>query len=116
MSDSSADLQKQKQELQTKISQTEQMIGNGLSWKDAQFYLEKYKEQLRVIDILLAKAQLGEDASTDLKAKKAQLQTKLQTLDQMKKDGTISDKVYKDKKKDIEKEIEQVERDIVDAM
>ncbi len=34
----------------------------------------------------------------------------------MKKDGTISDKVYKDKKKEIEKEIDQVERDIVDSM
>jgi chromosome segregation ATPase len=113
---SAADLQKQKQDLQTKISQTEQMIGNGLSWNDAQFYLQKYKEQIRVIDIQLAKAQLGEDAESDLKAKKAQLQSKLQSLDQMKKDGTISDKVYKDKKKEIEKEIDQVERDIVDSM
>ncbi len=47
------------------------MIGNGLSWNDAQFYLQKYKEQIRVIDIQLAKAQLGEDAESDLKAKKA---------------------------------------------
>jgi len=113
---SAADLQKQKQDLQTKISQTEQMIGNGLTWNDAQFYLEKYKEQIRVIDIQLAKAQLGENAESDLKAKKAQLQSKLQSLDQMKKDGTISDKVYKDKKKEIEKDIDQVERDIVDGM
>jgi len=113
---SAADLQKQKQDLQTKISQTENMIGNGLSWKDAQFYIEKYKEQIRVIDNQLAKAVLGEDAESDLKAKKAQLQAKLQTLDQMKKDGTISDKVYKDKKNDLQKQIEQVERDIVDAM
>ena len=116
MSTSAADLQKQKQDLQTKISQTEQMIGNGMSWQDAQFYLEKYKEQIRVIDVQLAKAQLGEDAEAELKTKRTQLQAKLVTLDQMKKDGTISDKVYKDKKKDIEKEIEQVERDIVDAM
>jgi len=116
MSATAEDLQKQKQDLQTKISQTEQMIGNGLSWKDAQFYLEKYKEQIRLIDVQLAKAQLGEDAETELKAKKAQLQAKLQELDQLKKNGTISDKVYKDKKKEIEKEIQQVERDIVDAM
>jgi hypothetical protein len=116
MSTPASDLQKQKQDLQAKISQTEQMIGNGLSWQDAQFYLEKYKEQIRVIDVQLAKAQLGEDAEAELKAKRAQLQAKLVSLDQMKKDGTISDKVYKDKKKDIEKEIQQVERDIVDAM
>jgi capsule polysaccharide export protein KpsE/RkpR len=113
---SADDLQKQKAELQAKISQTEGMIGNGMSWKDAQFYLEKYKDQLRVLDTQLAKAQLGEDAVADLKAKKAQLETKLQSLDAMKKDGTISDQIYKDKKKDLEKEIQQVERDIVDAM
>jgi hypothetical protein len=116
LSATAEDLQKQKQDLQMKISQTEQMIGNGLSWKDAQFYLEKYKEQIRLIDIQLAKAQLGEDVETELKAKKAQLQSKLQELDRLKKNGTISDKVYKDKKKEIEKEIQQVERDIVDAM
>jgi hypothetical protein len=116
MSTSAADLQKQKQDLQTKISQTEQMIGNGLSWKDAQFYLEKYKEEIRVIDLQLAKAQLGEDAEAELKAKRAQLQAKMQELDRLKKNGTISDKVYKDKKKDLEKEIQQVERDIVDAL
>jgi len=110
------DLRKQKEELQTKITQTEQMIGNGLSWKDAQFYMEKYKEQIRVIDNQIAKAQLGEDAVSELKAKKGQLQVKLQSLEQMKNDGTISDKVYKDKKKDIEKQIQQVERDIVDSM
>ena len=52
----------------------------------------------------------------ELKAKKDQLQAKLQSLEQMKKDGTISDKVYKDKKKDTEKDIQQVERDIVDSM
>jgi chromosome segregation ATPase len=115
-SSSAADLQKQKDDLQAKIFQAEQMIGKGLTWKDAQFYLEKYKEQIRVIDVQIAKAKLGEDAVSDLKAKKAELQTKLQTLDQMKKDSAISDKVYKDKKKEIEKEIQQVERDMVDAM
>ena len=110
------DLQKQKEELKGKIAQTEQMIGSGLSWKDAQFYLEKYKEQIRVIDNQIARAQLGEDAVSELKQKKGQLQEKLQSLEQMKKDGTLSDKVYKEKKKDIEKEIKQVERDIVDTM
>jgi chromosome segregation ATPase len=110
------DLRKQKEELQTKITQTEQMIGTGLSWKDAQFYLEKYKEEIRVIDNQIAKAQLGEDAVSELRNKKAQLQAKLQSIEQMKNDGTISDKVYKDKKKEIEKEIQQVEKDIVDAM
>ncbi len=110
------DLRKQKEDLSAKIAQTEQMIGNGLSWKDAQFYIEKYKEQIRVIDNQIAKAQLGEDAVSELKSKKGQLQIKMQSLDQMKKDGTISDKVYRDKKKDIEKEIQQVERDIVDTM
>jgi len=109
-------LKQSAEELQAKIAQTENMIGNGLTWKDAQFYLEKYKEQIRVLDTQIAKAQLGEDATAELKAKKDQLQLKLQTLDQMKKDGTISDKIYKDKKKDIEKEIQQVERDIVDSM
>ena len=113
---SADDLRKQKEELQAKIAQTENKIGNGLTWKDAQFYLEKYKDQIRVLDTQIAKAQLGEDATAELKAKKDQLQLKLQTLDQMKKDGTISDKVYKDKKKDIGKEIQQVERDIVDSM
>ena len=110
------DLKKQKDELQAKLSQTEAMIGKGMSWKDAQFYIEKYKEQMRVIDVNLAKLQLGEDAVSELRKKKSQLQTKLDSLDQMKKTGEISDKVYKDKKKDIQKEIEQVEKDIVDAM
>lgn len=40
----------------------------------------------------------------------------MQELDQMKKDGTISGSVYKHKKKEIEKDIQQVEKDIVDAM
>ena len=112
----STDLQKQRADLQAKISQTEDMIGKSLSWKDAQFYIEKYKEQIRVLDNQIAETKLGEDALSDLKAKKDQLQAKLQSLDQLKKDGTLSDKVYKDKKKDIEMEIQQVERDIVDAM
>ncbi|HYB07211.1 MAG TPA: hypothetical protein VEB87_03540 [Nitrososphaerales archaeon] len=113
---SADDLQKQKADLQAKIQQTEQMIGQGLSWKDAQFYLEKYKEQVRLLDVQIARSALGEDAVSDLKAKKEQLQQKLQSLDAMKKDGTISDKVYKTKKKEIEKDIQQVEKDIVDAM
>lgn len=110
------DLRKQKGDLESKIQQTEQMIGQRLSWADAQFYLEKYKEEIRVIDNQIAKSQLGEDAVSELKGKKEELQVKLQSLDQMKKDGTISDKVYKDKKKEIEKDIQQVEKDIVDAM
>ncbi len=110
------DLRKQRQDLASKISETEGMIGKGLQWKDAQFYIEKYKEQIRLIDNQIAKAQLGEDAVSELKAKKGQLEAKLQQIEQMKKDGIISDKVYKDKKKDIEKEIQQVEKDIVDAL
>lgn len=110
------DLRKQKDELQSKIAQTEQMIGSGISWKDAQFYLEKYKEQIRIIDNQLARLQLGEDAVSELKNKKQQLLAKMQSIEQMKKDGTISDKVYKDRKKSIEGEIQQVEKDIVDAI
>jgi chromosome segregation ATPase len=113
---STQDLLKQKEGLQAKIAQTEQMIGHGLSWKDAQFYVEKYKEEIRILEDQIAKSELGENAVMELKTKKQALQTKLQSIEEMKKDGTISDKVYKDKKKDIEKEIQQVERDIVDAM
>jgi chromosome segregation ATPase len=110
------ELRKQKADLESKIQQTEQMIGQGLAWQDAQFYLEKYKEQIRLLDVQIARLALGEDAVSELKAKKAQLQAKLQTLEQMRKDGTISDKVYKDKKKETEKDIQQVEKDIVDKM
>ena len=110
------DLRKQKADLQSKIQQTEKMIGQGLTWKDAQFYLEKYKEEMRLIDVQIARSALGEDAVSELKAKKRQLQLKLQSLDQMRKDGTISEKVYKDKKKIVEKDIQQVEKDIVDTM
>jgi uncharacterized protein YdeI (YjbR/CyaY-like superfamily) len=110
------ELRKQKADLQSKIQQTEGMIGQGLTWQDAQFYLEKYKEQIRLLDVQIARLALGEDAVSELKAKKEQLQAKLQSLEQMKKDGTISDKVYKDKKKETEKDIQQVEKDIVDAM
>jgi hypothetical protein len=110
------DLKKQKEELQTKVDQTEQMIGKGMSWKDAQFYLEKYKEEMRLIDNKIAQSQLGEDAVSELRNKKQQLQVKLESLEGMKKSGDISDKVYKDKKKEIEKDIQQVERDMVDVM
>lgn len=110
------DLRKQKEELQGKISQTEDMIGKGLSWKDAQFYLEKYREEIRVLENKIARSQLGEDVVSELRKKKEQLQVKMQSLEQMKKDGEISDKVFKDKKKEIGKEIQQVERDIVDMM
>jgi hypothetical protein len=110
------DLQKQREALQVKIKQTEDMIGKGLDWKDAQFYIEKYNEDLRLLDVKIAKSQLGEDAVAELRTKKQQLQSKMKTLDDMKKGGDISDKVYKEKKKDIEKEIQQVERDIVDQM
>jgi chromosome segregation ATPase len=110
------ELRKQKADLESKIQQTEQMIGQGLSWQDAQFYLQKYKEQIRLLDVNIARLALGEDAVSELKAKKEQLQAKLLSLEQMRKDGTISDKVYKDKKKETEKDIQQVERDIVDTM
>jgi uncharacterized protein YdeI (YjbR/CyaY-like superfamily) len=110
------ELRKQKTDLESKIQQTEQMIGRGLSWQDAQFYLQKYNEQIRLLDVQIARLALGEDAVSELKAKKEQLQAKLQSLEQMRKDGTISDKVYKDKKKETEKDIQQVEKDIVDTM
>lgn len=110
------DLKKQKGELQVKLNQTQDMIGKGMSWKDAQFYLEKYKEEMRVIDVRLARMQLGEDALSELRKKKGELQAKLASLGQMKNSGEISDKVYKDKKKELDKEMEQVEKDIVDAM
>jgi hypothetical protein len=110
------DLRKQREALQAKIKQTEDMIGKGLDWKDAQFYIEKYNEDLRLLDVKMAKSQLGEDAVAELRTKKAQLQSKMKSLDDMKKSGDISDKVYKEKKKDIEKEIQQLERDIVEQM
>ena len=110
------DLNQQKQDLQSKITQTEEMIGKGMSWKDAQFYLEKYKEQIRQIDIRISRIKLGEDTVSELRKKKAQLQQKLESIEHMKKGGDISDKVYKDKKKEIEKEIQQTEKDIVDSM
>jgi len=109
-------LKKQREELQNKIKQTEDMIGKGMSWKDAQFYLEKYKEQIRVLNNKIAGEQLGEDTLSELKSKKQQLQNKLQELEELKKTGEISKNVYNEKKRDIEKEIEQVERDIVETM
>jgi chromosome segregation ATPase len=110
------DLQNRKTVLEDKIRQTEGMIGHGLEWKDAQFYLEKYREEIRVLENQIAKAQLGEDAVSELRTKKQQLQAKLGQLDEMKKTGEISDKVYKDKKKDIQREIETTEKDIVESM
>lgn len=110
------DLQKQREALQAKIKQTEDMVGKGIDWKDAQFYIEKYNEDIRLLDVKMAKSQLGEDAVAELRTKKQQLQSKMKSLEDMKKSGDISDKVYKEKKKDIEKEIQQVERDIVDQM
>jgi chromosome segregation ATPase len=110
------DLKKQREELQNKIKQTEDMIGKGMSWKDAQFYLEKYQEEIRVLDNKIARVQLGEDALSELKSKKQQLQNKLQELEELKKTGEVSKNVYNEKKRDIEKEIEQVERDIVETM
>jgi hypothetical protein len=110
------DLQKQREALQVKIKQTEDMIGKGLDWKDAQFYIEKYNEDIRLMDVKIAKSQLGEDAVAELRTKKQQLQSKMKSLEDMKKSGDISDKVYKEKKKDIQKEIQQVERDIVEQM
>jgi len=110
------DLQKQREALQAKIKQTEDMIGKGLDWKDAQFYIEKYNEDIRLMDVKIAKSQLGEDAVAELRTKKQQLQSKMKSLEDMKKSGDISDKVYKEKKKDIQKEIQQVERDIVEQM
>lgn len=92
------------------------MIGHGLDWKDAQNFLEKYREEIRVIDNQMAKAQLGEDAVTELRMKKQELQTKLGALEDLKKTGDISKKVYKEKKKDIEREIRTVEKDIVESM
>jgi chromosome segregation ATPase len=110
------DLTKQKESLQDKIKQTEEMIGKGLSWKDAQFFLEKYKEEIRVLEGKIARIKLGEDALSELRAKKQQLQDKLLALEAMRKTGELSDKVYKEKKRDIEKEVQQVERDIVETM
>jgi chromosome segregation ATPase len=110
------DLQKQKEALQAKIKETEDMIGKGLDWKDAQFYIEKYNEDIRLLDVKIARSKLGEDALAELREKKQQLMTKLTSLDAMKQSGDISDKIYKEKRKDIQKEIQQVERDIVDQM
>lgn len=110
------DLTKQREALQNKLKQTEEMIGKGLSWKDAQFYLQKYKEELRQLDNKIARLQLGEDAVSALRTKKQELLAKLQALETMKKSNEISNKVYKEKKKDIEKEIQQVERDIVEKL
>ena len=115
MSDSEG-LRKQVEVLQNKIKQTEEMVGKGLSWKDAQFYLEKYKEEIRVLEDKIARIQLGEDALSELKTKKQQLESKMQALGEMRKAGEVSNKVYKEKKNDIEKEIQQVERDIVETM
>jgi outer membrane protein assembly factor BamD (BamD/ComL family) len=110
------DLTKQREALQNKLKQTEEMIGKGLSWKDAQFYLQKYKEELRQLDSKIARLQLGEDAVSALRTRKQELLAKLQALEAMKKSNEISNKIYKEKKKDIEKEIQQVERDIVEKI
>jgi chromosome segregation ATPase len=110
------ELQSKKTALEDKIKQTEAMIGHGLDWKDAQTFLEKYREEIRVVDNQIAKVQLGEDALTELRAKKQELETKLKGLDGLKASGDISNKVYKEKKKDIEREIQTVEKDIVESM
>lgn len=110
------ELKKQREELESKLGQTEGMIGKGLSWKDAQSFLEKYREEIRVIDKKIAEIQLGEDAVAELRKKKQDLQAKLQSLEGLKESGDISKKVYNDKKKDIERQIQQVEKDIVDSI
>jgi len=92
------------------------MIGKGMSWQEAQFQLEKYREQIRVIDVKIARLQLGADALSELRAKKRELQVKLKDLEAMKSNGEISVKVYEEKKKDLERQIENVERDIVETM
>jgi len=74
------DLRKQKGDLESKIQQTEQTIGQGLSWKDAQFYIEKYKEEIRVIDNQIAKSQLGEDAVSELKKRRKGSRQKCRNL------------------------------------
>ena len=87
-----------------------------MSWQEAQFQLEKYREQIRVIDVKIARLQLGADALSELRAKKRELQVKLKDLEAMKSNGEISVKVYEEKKKDLERQIENVERDIVETM
>ena len=92
------------------------MIGKGISWKDAQFHIEKYKQEIRVLDNKLAKIQLGEDLATELKAKEKQLVDKLKILEQMRMTKEISEKIYKDKKKELERAIDQVKRDLIDTI
>lgn len=110
------DLINQKKNLQDKIKQTEEMVGKELGWKDAQFYLEKYRQEVRVLDNKIAKVQLGEDITTELRTKEKQLVDKLKILEQMKSKQEISEKIYKDKRKELERAIEQVKRDLIDAM
>jgi chromosome segregation ATPase len=109
-------LKAQREELMKKLGQAKEMVGKGMSWKDSQFYVEKYTEEIRVLDNKVARLVLGEDVLSELREKKAQLSAKLDALEGMKKRAEISDKVYKEKKKDIGKEIEQVERDLVEKM
>lgn len=102
--------------LEGKIRDTEGMIGHGLDWKDAQTFLEKYREELRVLDNQIAKTRLGESAVSELSAKKQQLETTLTQLNNLRNTGDISDKVYKEKKRDIQRDIETIEKDIVRSM
>ncbi len=108
------ELEHRKRELEEKKEKLLSLTEKGVSWEIVQPRVEECEGEIKKIEEEMMKRKLGIDEMGRLTEKKEKLEEKLSILKIMKEKGEISEKIYKEKKREIKREIEEVERKIVD--
>ncbi len=108
------ELEHRKRELEEKKEKLLSLTEKGVSWEIVQPRVEECEGEIKKIEEEMMKRKLGIDEMGRLTEKKEKLEEKLSILKIMKEKGEISEKIYKEKKREIKREIEEVERRIVD--
>ncbi|RLG53617.1 MAG: hypothetical protein DRN99_06425 [Thermoproteota archaeon] len=109
------ELEDRRREVLKRIEEARSLAERGVSWTIVQAKVEEYEAELRKIDREIASLVLGESELASLQAEKERIELRIKVLEQMYKMGEISKKVYKDKKRELEAELEDLERRIAEA-
>ncbi len=108
-------LVEEKKAIERQIEKLKSLTEKGVKWEVVRPKIEELEGKLRRIEEEIVNKTIGYDEIKVLEAERSKILEKMRKLDEMKRKGEISGKVYKEMKERLENELEIVEKRIVEA-
>jgi len=108
-------LLEQKRIVENQIEKLKSLTEKGIRWDLIRPKIEELEGRLRRIEEEIVNKTIGYDEIKNLEAERIKVIEKLEKLEDMKRKGEVSGKVYKEMKERLQNELEIIEKRIVEA-